>query len=114
MPYLKIETNRKIPYRMQFIKSATHHLSEILNAPEAKIMVSVQDEHEMRFGLCSDGAAYVQLKCVDLPEDCQKIVDLVSSFVEQSLKIPQERIYVECENLNKNYFALNGECFSEK
>ena len=112
MPYFKIETNRKVPYRVQFTKSASYLLSELLNKPEKFVMISLQDEHEIRFGGSADAAAYVQIKSIGLPEDCGEFMKSVTEFVAESLNIPQDRIYIECENLDRSRFAWNGQRFN--
>lgn len=114
MPYFKIETNRKVPYRVQFTKSASHLLSELLNKPEKFVMISMHDEHEIRFGGSTEPAAYIQIKSIGLPEDCDEFMLSVTSFIEENLSIPRDRIYIECENLDCNRFAWNGQSFAKR
>jgi phenylpyruvate tautomerase len=114
MPYFKIETNRKVPYRVQFTKSASHLLSELLNKPEKYVMISLQDEHEIRFGGSSEPAAFVQIKSIGLPENCEFLLSAVTNFIVDNLSIPKDRIYIECENLDCNRFAWNGQSFGAK
>lgn len=99
MSYLRIETNRKIPYRVQFIKSASHFLSELLGQPEESIMISIHDEHDMRYGLSSEGAAFVQLKCEHLPLDTEVFTEALSEYIQTNLKISPNRIFFDYSEL---------------
>ena len=113
MPYCKIETNRKVPYRVQFTKAASYLLSDVLQKQEKYVMVSLQDEHEIRFGTTSEAAAFVQIKSVGLPDNCTRVIEEFTQFIVDNLSIPKDRIYIECENLQRHRFAWNGQCFAE-
>ncbi len=111
MPYFSIETNQKIIDVKRFTDLATDFISEQLNKPEKFIMVSLQTGQTMLFDRKESATAMVQLKSIGLPENKKALIGAIFKFIEWELNIPQNRIYLELVNLEREDFAWNGKSF---
>ena len=106
MSYVKIETNRSIPYKMQFVSSTTHFISNLLCEDDKEVMISIHDNKEMYLAKRKDATAFIQLKCNKLPEECNQIIKSLESYLESSLRVKKERICIECCSLNNSSLHL--------
>jgi phenylpyruvate tautomerase PptA (4-oxalocrotonate tautomerase family) len=112
MPYFSLQTNRKIDAKVQFTKAATDFVSELLGKPEKFIMISLKEQHEMRFAGSTDATAFIQLKSIGLPDNKEKLINEICRFTEKEISIPAERVYVELINLKRDEFGWNGKSFA--
>ncbi len=111
MPYFSIETNQKIIDAKRFTDLATDFISERLNKPEKFIMISLQTNKTMLFDRKDSAIAMVQLKSIGLPDNKEALLGAIFKFIEWELNIPQNRIYIELVNLERENFAWNGKSF---
>ncbi|HKK68941.1 MAG TPA: phenylpyruvate tautomerase MIF-related protein [Bacteroidales bacterium] len=112
MPYFSLETNRKIDAKVQFTKAATDFISGLLEKPSKFIMISLKDQHEMRFAGSTDATAFIQLRSIGLPDDNERLISEICRFTEKEINIPAERIYVELIYLKREEFGWNGKSFA--
>lgn len=112
MPLLKVQTNSAIPNSEKFMKDATELVSRILKKPVQYIMVSVEQNRDMLFGGNNAPLAYVELKSIGLPQNqTSNLSAELCSFVERELGVPQNRIYIEFADAQRNMFGWNGGTF---
>jgi len=112
MPLLKVQTNSAIPDSEKFMKDATELVSRILKKPVQYIMVSVEQNRDMLFGGNNAPLAYVELKSIGLPQNqTPNISAELCSFIERELGVPQNRIYIEFADAQRNMFGWNGGTF---
>ncbi|MFP4663294.1 MAG: phenylpyruvate tautomerase MIF-related protein [Bacteroidales bacterium] len=114
MPYFSLETNQKIDARVQYTKDATNFIAELLDKPEKFIMISLKEQHEMRFAGSTDATAFVQLKSIGLPDEKDKLIKAICEFTEAHTGIKKERIYTELIDLSRENFGWNGKSFASK
>lgn len=112
MPVLKIQTNKKIDTRKDWMKEATTLLSETLSKPEKFIMIHVEENQAMMFAGSTEPLAYIELKSINLPEsETKHFASEICAFLERTIKIPKERIYIEFANAQPHMFGWNGATF---
>jgi phenylpyruvate tautomerase PptA (4-oxalocrotonate tautomerase family) len=112
MPVLKVQTNAEFADKQKFMDDATELLSNVLLKPSRYIMVMIETNDEMMFANSKDPLAYVELKSIGLPEDTTSFVsEKLCSFIEDELKVPKDRIYIEFANAKRNMFGWNGGTF---
>jgi phenylpyruvate tautomerase PptA (4-oxalocrotonate tautomerase family) len=114
MPYLKIQTNVKVENRNQLLTDATAFLSELLGKPAQYIMVVVEHKLEMLFSGTDEPLAFLELKSIGLPENETSILSArICDFIQETLSIPKDRIYIEFSNAERHMFGWNGKTFEK-
>ena len=111
MPYFSIETNKSIeePVRMTTIKEASAFISKLLGKPESYVMVKVMPDMPLAFAGTTERTAFVQLKSIGLPADrCDEFAAKICDFIDERLRIPRDRVFIEFKDLERKLFALNG------
>ncbi len=112
MPVLKVQTNAGIVDKEAFMKEATALLSRVLRKPPQYIMIIPEPGTYMMFGENTGPAAFVELKSIGLPEEeTADISAELCTFLENSLDVPQDRIYIEFSNAERHLFGWNGGTF---
>jgi len=114
MPYLKIETNKKLDETaaQTLLKKASAFTAELLGKPEKWIMVSICPGVAMMFDGSTDPAAYVELKSISLSQDaCAALSKSLCDFLNKELGVSPERVYIEFWSINGKMFGWNGSTF---
>ena len=112
MPVLKVQTNSEVQDKKQFKEDATSLLSKVLQKPSQYIMIILETNVDMMFGGSEDPLAYVELKSIGLPGNATSYISSeLCSFLEGELKVPQNRIYIEFADAQRNMFGWNGGTF---
>lgn len=111
MPILKIHTGAAIENPDAFMHDATNLLSELLQKPEKYIMI-ILGQPEMMFAGETSPSAWCELKSIGLPEHrTPKLSDALCTFLEDRLKIPKDRIYIEFTNTERHLLGWNSGTF---
>jgi phenylpyruvate tautomerase PptA (4-oxalocrotonate tautomerase family) len=114
MPYLKIQTNIKVENKNQLLTDTTAFLSELLGKPAQYIMVVVEPKLEMLFAGSAEPLAFLEFKSIGLPETETSILSArTCDFIQETLNIPKERIYIEFLNAERHMFGWNGKTFEK-
>ncbi len=114
MPYLKIQTNIKIENKNQLLTDATAFLSELLGKPVQYIMIVVEHKMEMKFAGTDGPLAFLELKSIGLPENETTILSgKICDFIQETINIPKERVYIEFFNAHRHMFGWNGKTFEK-
>jgi len=98
MPYLKIQTNQAIAdaIQPQLLAKASGVVSKALGKQEKYVMVSLEERRPMLFAGSPDPCAFLELKSIGLPQSqTEEISRSLCQFMEEYLKIPAERAYIE-------------------
>jgi len=112
MPVLKVQANKRIDNKDEWMRSATSFMAELLSKPEKFIMVHFEENHAMMFAGSAEPLAYIELKSINLPEsETKHFASEICAFLERTIKIPKERIYIEFANAQPNMFGWNGATF---
>lgn len=114
MPYFKIETNKSLDASLaqDFAKEASSFACRLLGKPVQYMMVSVHHGVTMTFAGTLGPAAYIELKAIGLAEgQCQKYSKSICEFVESTLEIPPDRVYIDFKNIEGPMFGWNKSTF---
>jgi phenylpyruvate tautomerase len=114
MPYFSIETNLPVGQesKQALLKKATVFIAVMLGKPESFVMVSITPESPLFFGGNDQPTAFVQLKSIGLPKDrCAEFSEKICGFLQQELKIPKERIFIDFIELDGKMFGWSGKTF---
>ncbi|MBI9104510.1 MAG: hypothetical protein JEY99_18995 [Spirochaetales bacterium] len=101
MPYLKIQTNIRIPEsrKTDFLLNSSRLLAKELNKPEDSVMTVLVPVKDMVFAGTSEPSAFLEVKSIGLDsEEPARLFSVLSSFLESELGIKKERIYIEFFN----------------
>ena len=114
MPYLKVQTNKSFSSRKQqaFLKECSTLISFELGKPEKYVMTAFEPKVEMTLDGVTKPAIFLQLKSIGLPDT--KTKDLSNKFaclVEEKLKIPKDRVFIEFIDVPRGYLGWNGILF---
>lgn len=114
MPYLQIQTNLDISPDQQvtFLATASQMVAKHLNKAESYVMVALQTQVPMLFAGTNQPTAFLELKNLRLPTSCTPDLSReICAFVEQSLRIPKDRVYIEFINVDPSLWGWNGQTF---
>ncbi|MDM8523837.1 phenylpyruvate tautomerase MIF-related protein [Desulfococcaceae bacterium HSG8] len=114
MPYFKIETSQEPDFTVirELPKKASVFISDLLGKPENWVMISINYGTEMMFGGNSKPAAHVELKSIGLSkENCADLSEAICNFIEEELRVPATRIYIDFRNIEKKQFGWNRTTF---
>lgn len=114
MPYLNIQTNRKIPddTAVQMATRASSKVADLLGKPERYVMVNVSGGATLLFAGTHESAAYVELKSIGLPENqTQHLSEALCTFLHKELDIDPARIYVEFIDIPRKFWGWNNSTF---
>jgi len=111
MPYFSIHTNQAMERsaKQALLKRASAMAADLLGKPESYVMVSMDDGAALIFGGTEEPAAFVELRSIGLPrEQCSGYAEKISDLLEEELKIPRNRVFIDFTDLDRGLFALNG------
>lgn len=114
MPYLKIQTNREVAddVRHEILKKASLLVSKNLGKPEKYVMVRFDPAQPMMFAGDALPCAYLELKSIGLPESkTETLSKVLCQFMNDELKIPTERIYIEFADARDSMWGWDGGTF---
>lgn len=114
MPYLKVQSNKSFSSKKQksFLLDCSSLLSHELGKPEKYVMTAFEQKLEMTFGGISEPTIFLQLKSIGLPDTKTKdLSNKFSNLVEEKLKIPKDRVYIEFMDVPRGFWGWNGILF---
>jgi phenylpyruvate tautomerase PptA (4-oxalocrotonate tautomerase family) len=115
VPYLSIQTNQPLNDTAQadLLKSASAFIAELLGKSEAYVMVALDAGVPLSFGASCNPAAYVILRSIGLPTDrCSEFAAKICHFLEATLQVPKERVFIDFTDLHRDRFGWNGKTFA--
>jgi len=111
MPYLNIKTNQTV--KQSVISEVSSFMAKLLNKPETAMMVAIDDGVNMMHAGQSLATAFVQLKSIGLTtEQCKEIAPQMNTFFSSVLDVPEDRIYIDMQAIDKRMFASRGTTFA--
>jgi phenylpyruvate tautomerase PptA (4-oxalocrotonate tautomerase family) len=114
MPYFSVETSKIIDQVGEEALShkASAFIAELLGKPEGYVMVAIKHSTPMRFGGGLGPTAMVQLHSIGLPEErCAEFSGKICAFIEETLGVAPDRIYIDFRDLKRSMFGWNGKTF---
>lgn len=115
MPYLHIQTNVDVPVEQQkvILQRASHLVAAGLEKPEKYVMTAFHGGVTMTFDGSPDPIVYMELKSIGLPEkQTGRLARELCTFVEEVLKVPRERVYIEFTDASGEMWGWNGSTFA--
>ncbi|MDJ0783599.1 MAG: phenylpyruvate tautomerase MIF-related protein [Desulfosarcinaceae bacterium] len=115
MPYFAIQTNQELneTERADLLQSASAFVAEMLGKSEAYVMVAIDAGAALSFGGSRAPSALVTLRSIGLPvEQCTEYAARISQFLETSLHLPRDRVFIDFADLQRDRFAWNGKTFA--
>ena len=114
MPYLQIQTNVDIESSRQrtLLANASKTVATALGKPEGYVMVALEANVPMLFAGTDQPTAFLMLKSLRLPtESTPALSETLCSFIEETLKIPKNRVYIEFINGQAALWGWDGGTF---
>lgn len=114
MPYLKLSTNLSISNekKPQLLTELSQLLMKETAKPERYIMVELADGKTMLFAGNTQPLAYLECKSIGLSSSQVKaLVKSLCQLLENSLRVPPDRIYIEFSNCPAELWGWNGSTF---
>ncbi|KOR38083.1 MULTISPECIES: phenylpyruvate tautomerase MIF-related protein [Planktothricoides] len=116
MPLIAVKTTVSTPPKTEvesLLKTLSASLAKHLGKPESYVMTAFDSDVPMTFAGTTDPVCYIEIKSIgsmtstqtqSMSEDfCQKI--------NQSLGVPQNRIYIEFNDAKGSMWGWNGSTF---
>ena len=112
MPYLSITTNVALSSEAEtaWIAGVSKIVAAQLGKPEAYVMVSLQ-KAPMRFAGSTEPAAFMDLKSIGLPHDCERLAKTLADTAGCH-GVPSQRVYLTCTDVPAPRWAQGGETFA--
>ena len=114
MPYFSIETNQALDDAgsAAFTRKASTFVAELLGKPESYVMIAIKPETPLIFAGSDEPAAFVRLKSIGLPKGRNSdFSEKICGFVEQELKVPPNRVFIDFKDLERDMFGWNAKTF---
>ncbi|MHB8455047.1 MAG: phenylpyruvate tautomerase MIF-related protein [Acidiferrobacterales bacterium] len=114
MPYLRIQTNHPIAAteKTSLARHASALVARELGKPESYVMVEIAPERTMIFGGNDAPCAYLELKSIGLPATrTGNLSRALCQLVDESLKIPTSRIYIEFSDVDASHWGWDSTTF---
>ena len=114
MPYIKIQTNRELKddAKQELLKKTSLLVSKNLGKPENYVMVRLDPAQPMMFAGSTAPCAYLELKSIGLPESkTEALSKVLCQFLNDELKIPSERVYIEFSDAKDSMWGWNSGTF---
>lgn len=112
MPYLKIQTNVNVEDKTSFIKKISPLLSKELGKPEQYIMIALAPKTDMLFSGSPEPTAFLELKSIGLQQGKNSgISEFLCNFMQEELKIPSNRVYIEFTSVDGKWWGWNKGTF---
>jgi phenylpyruvate tautomerase PptA (4-oxalocrotonate tautomerase family) len=112
MPTLSISSNVDIQDADALAVQASKLVAEMLGKPEMYVMVLVKPNCTLYFGGTNDPAALLSLHSLGLPgAQIKSYSEKLCSFINQHLKIPEDRVYINFESPERSHWGWNSTTF---
>ena len=114
MPYISIETNKKLisgDFNHK-LKRTSEFVAELLGKPEKWVMVAIKPGIPMLYSGDRKPCALVELRSIGLPKDrCGEFSEALCGFLEAEFEISCDRIYIDFQDIDRTMFGWNKGTF---
>ena len=116
MPLIKVQTSANAPAKEEIqsmLKGLSAKLAKHTSKPESYVMTAFESETPMTFGGTDDPACYIEIKSVGTmtPQQTKLMSEEFCQEINQNLKIPKNRIYIEFADAKGAMWGWNGTTF---
>lgn len=110
MPLLSIETNCSPSDKL--IKVASEIVAAALGKPEQVVMVRYTHNPDMLLAGSNAPLAYLELKSIGLPDSATSDLSaMLCDLLNEQMDIPADRIYIEFNNVPRQFWGWNRTTF---
>ena len=110
MPLFSISTSAKISEKKKFLEDSSRLISELTNKPEKFVMVILNDSPLMYFDKNQYPCCYIEIKSIGNINQL-KMSEEISKFITSSLGIPEERLYINFQDIEAKNWAWKSKPF---
>lgn len=116
MPLIKVQTSIENPDSTEvntLLKQLSATLAKHTRKPESYVMTALESGVPMTFGGTTDPTCYIEIKSVGsmTPDQTKSMSQDFCQQIEQSLKVPVDRIYIEFADAKGYMWGWNGATF---
>ncbi|MDJ0675449.1 MAG: phenylpyruvate tautomerase MIF-related protein [Calothrix sp. MO_167.B42] len=116
MPLIKVQTSVPTPTKSEIeamLKSLSAKLAKHTGKPESYIMTAFESGVPMTFAGNTDPVCYLEIKSVGTmkPEQTKSMSQDFCQEINQTLGVPQNRIYIEFADARGAMWGWNGKTF---
>ena len=114
MPFLMIKTNIDIEKTSAnaLLNYASKVVAETVGKLESYVMVNVCGDEHLIFGAKTTPCVYMEMKSVGLSQSqIPELSRVLTQMVEDKLKVPANRIYIEFSSVPGNMWGYAGSTF---
>ena len=114
MPFLMIKTNLNMEKTtiQALMNHASRVVAETIQKPESYVMVNVCANEHMVFAATSAPTVYMEMKSVGMTKEQIPVLSkTLTEMIEQRLKIPARRVYIEFASVPGILWGYNGSTF---
>ena len=109
MPFINISTSEKIEDKKKFLEEISILVSSLTNKSKRFVMAKLHDNCEIYFDDESP-CCFLELKSIGSINPSE-MANPISSFVQEKMGIPINKIYISFEDVPSSNWAWNGRTF---
>lgn len=116
MPLIAVKTTVSTPPKTEvesLLKTLSASLAKHLGKPESYVMTAFDSDVPMTFAGTTDPVCYIEIKSIGsmTPTQTQSMSEDFCQKINQSLGVPQNRIYIEFNDAKGSMWGWNGSTF---
>jgi phenylpyruvate tautomerase PptA (4-oxalocrotonate tautomerase family) len=116
MPLIAVKTTVSTPPKTEvesLLKSLSASLAKHLGKPESYVMTAFDSDVPMTFAGTTDPVCYIEIKSIGTmnPTQTKTMSQDFCQKINQSLGVPQNRIYIEFNDAKGSMWGWNGSTF---
>ncbi|MEA5515868.1 phenylpyruvate tautomerase MIF-related protein [Nodularia sp. UHCC 0506] len=116
MPLIKVQTSVSAPQKTNveaMLKNLSSKLAKHLGKPESYVMTAFEAGIPMTFAGTTDPVCYVEIKSIGTmqPNQTKTMSQDFCQQINQSLGVPENRIYIEFADAKGAMWGWNGSTF---
>ncbi|WP_414579589.1 phenylpyruvate tautomerase MIF-related protein [Anabaena sp. CCY 9402-a] len=116
MPLIKVQTSASAPEKAEveaMLKSLSAKLAKHLGKPESYVMTAFEAEISMTFAGTIEPVCYVEIKSIGTmkPNQTEAMSQDFCQQINQTLGVPQNRIYIDFADAKGSMWGWNGSTF---
>ncbi|MGH1393824.1 MAG: phenylpyruvate tautomerase MIF-related protein [Trichormus sp.] len=116
MPLIKVQTSASAPEKPEIetmLKNLSAKLAKHLSKPESYVMTAFESEVPMTFAGTTEPVCYIEIKSIGTmkPNQTEAMSQDFCEQINQTLGVPQNRIYIEFADAKGTMWGWNGSTF---
>ena len=109
MPYINVSTSAKVNDKDKLLEEISILISSLTNKSRRFVMAKIHDNCQMYFD-DETPSCFLEIKSIGSLNPSE-MANPISDFVNKSMGIPIDRIYISFEDVSASMWAWNGRTF---